>query len=85
MIQRAKPLIAKQANGPLTLSGVAQQVGLSPQHFCKVFKQRVGTTFTDSGPVGPNNVSQLSQSGPFFRRRHPNTRFREPAEMGKVC
>ena len=45
-IARALDYIRGSTAEPLNLPDVARHAGLSPQHFCKVFKQSVGLTFT---------------------------------------
>lgn len=46
-IRKAKQFIHENLAQPLTLEGVAKAVSVSPFHFCKIFKQATGLTFTD--------------------------------------
>jgi len=45
-IAKAEDYLRDNAAEPVKLSEVARYAGLSPQHFCKVFKQGTGLTFT---------------------------------------
>ena len=46
-IRRAKAHIHAHLAEPMTLESVAKAVGVSPFHFCKIFKNATGLTFTD--------------------------------------
>jgi AraC-like DNA-binding protein len=46
-IRRAKAHIHAHLAEPMTLESVAKTVGVSPFHFCKIFKSATGLTFTD--------------------------------------
>lgn len=46
-IERAKKYIKEHFTQPLTLEEVAENVGLSPNYFTKVFKDTTGVTFSD--------------------------------------
>jgi AraC-like DNA-binding protein len=46
-IRRAKAHIHAHLAEPMTLESVAKAVGVSPFHFCKIFKSATGLTFTD--------------------------------------
>lgn len=46
-IRKAKHFIHENLSQPLTLESVAKAVSVSPFHFCKIFKQATGLTFTD--------------------------------------
>lgn len=46
-IRKAKQFIHSNLAQPLPLEAVAKAVSVSPFHFCKIFKQATGLTFTD--------------------------------------
>lgn len=46
-VQRAKKFILQNLTEPLSLEDVAAHVGVSPFHFCKIFKRATGLTFTN--------------------------------------
>lgn len=46
-VRRAKAFIMSHLAEPLSLEGVADEVHVSPFHFCKIFKRATGLTFTD--------------------------------------
>jgi AraC-like DNA-binding protein len=47
LVARAKKYIKSRFNEPLSLEEAATAVNASTRHFCKVFKQATGLTFTD--------------------------------------
>ena len=48
MIRKAKAFIGEQYHNPeLTLRQVANEVAMSNNHFCTVFSQETGVTFTE--------------------------------------
>ena len=46
-VRRARHHILSHLTEPLALDDVAKQAGVSPFHFCKIFKRTTGLTFTD--------------------------------------
>lgn len=46
-VRKARNYIHGHLTSPLTLDEIAGHVGMSPCHFCKVFKRATGLTFTD--------------------------------------
>lgn len=46
-VKRARGYILTHMAEPIALETVAQQAGISPFHFCKVFKKATGLTFTE--------------------------------------
>jgi len=46
-VRRARHYIVNHLTSPLALEEVARHAGVSPCHFCKVFKRATGLTFTD--------------------------------------
>jgi AraC-like DNA-binding protein len=46
-VRRARQYILQNLHSPLTLEEVASEAGVSPFHFCKVFKRATHMTFTD--------------------------------------
>lgn len=46
-VRRARQHILGHLTEPLTLEEVARQAGVSPFHFCKIFKRATGLTFTE--------------------------------------
>lgn len=46
-VRRARQYILNHLTAPLALEEVASHAGVSPFHFCKIFKRATGMTFTD--------------------------------------
>ena len=46
-VRRARHYILDHLTSPLALDDVARHAGVSPFHFCKIFKRATGLTFTD--------------------------------------
>lgn len=46
-VRKARHYILNHLTSPLTLDEVAQHAGVSPFHFCKIFKRATSLTFTD--------------------------------------
>lgn len=46
-VRRARHYILNHLTAPLALEEVASHAGVSPFHFCKIFKRATGMTFTD--------------------------------------
>lgn len=46
-IRRARQHILSHLTEPLTLEDIARHAGVSPFHFCKIFKRSTGLTFTE--------------------------------------
>lgn len=46
-VRKARQFILNHLTSPMTLDEVAQHAGVSPFHFCKIFKRATGLTFTE--------------------------------------
>jgi AraC-like DNA-binding protein len=46
-VRRARHFISTHLHEPMTLEEVSRHAGVSPFHFCKVFKRATGMTFTE--------------------------------------